>query len=117
MIPAKEILRQVRVNALQDVDADDAHFNDRALLDALNDTIQTALKLKPILLWTDTWRYKSPDDFRIESIDDEIGFPSEYEEALVMGTAANVCNRLLADEAMQRAGQRFEQDFIAQMGM
>lgn len=117
MISVKEVVRQARVNALQDVDADDFAFNDKAMLDALNDAVQRALKLKPILRWTNTYTYKQPEDFRVSSIDDTLDINPEYEEALMMGTAANICTRLQADEAMQKNGQRFEQEFIALMRM
>ena len=117
MISVREVVRQARVNALQDVDADDFAFNDKAMIDALNDAVQRALKLKPILLWTNTYTRKRPEEFSVSSLDDTIDIKDEYEEALMMGTAANLCTRLQADEAMQKNGQRFEQEFVALMKM
>lgn len=115
MLSVKELIRQARVNGLQDVDAADPKFNDKALIDALNDTIQTALKLKPILRWTDTHTYKEAKDFAVSSAGDTVAFPEEYESALVNGICAEVCKRVRADEPMARMFQVFEQAFLTEM--
>lgn len=112
MISVREVLRQARVNVLRDTDADDFEFGDRELLDALNDTIQTALKLKPILLWTDTHTYREASAFKVSSADGSVDFPEDLEEALVMGVCGNVCEGLQADAGMLQAAQRYEQKFV-----
>lgn len=112
MISVKELVRQARVNGLQDVDADEYHYNDKAMVDAVNDTVQTALKLKPILRWTDTRTYKEPEAFIVNSINDTLDIKAEYEPALMNGVCANICKRMQADEGMKQMMQVFEQEFV-----
>lgn len=115
MISVKELVRQARVNGLQDVDADEYHYNDKAMIDAVNDTVQTALKLKPILRWTDTRTYKEPDAFIVNSIDDTLDIKAEYESSLMNGVCANICKRMQADEGMKQMMQVFEQEFVREL--
>ena len=114
---ASEILRQVRVNVLKDVDADEFQFNDKALLDGLNNAIQRALKLKPILKWTDTHTYQNESAFRVATAGSEVKLPDDLFEALVAGTCEQVCNSLQADQAMAQAYQKYAEQFMMLMRM
>lgn len=114
---ASEILRQVRVNVLKDVDADEFQFGDKELLDGLNHAIQRALKLKPILKWTDTHTYLNESAFRVATAQSDVQIPDDYLEALVMGTCEQVCNSLQADQAMMAAKQKYAEQFMALMRM
>ena len=116
-ISAAEVIRQARVNMLKDVDADDFQFGDKELLDGLNHAIQRALKLKPILKWTDTHTYSDPVAFAVSSAEDTVNLPEHYEEALVMGTCEQVCNSLQADQAMAQAKQKYAEQFMMLMRM
>lgn len=119
-ISVAEVIRQARVNMLKDVDADDFQFGDKELLDGLNHAIQRALKLKPILKWTDTHTYSDPAAFMVSSAEDEdtvVNLPEHYEEALVMGTCEQVCNSLQADQAMAQAKQKYAEQFVMLMRM
>lgn len=112
MLSVKEILRQARVNLLRDVDADDLAFNDKELLDALNHTVQRALKLKPILAWTDTHTYTDPIVFRVATVEDTLDLPEDLFEAMVAGVGEQVCGSLQADQAMAQAQQRYAAQFV-----
>lgn len=116
-ISVAEVIRQARVNMLKDVDADDFQFGDKELLDGLNHAIQRALKLKPILKWTDTHTYSDPVAFTVSSTEGAVNLPEHYEEALVMGTCEQVCNSLQADQAMAQAKQKYAEQFITLMRM
>lgn len=123
MIVAKEVIRKCRVHLLKDVDADDYVWSDKRLLDALNNAIQKALRIRPLLQW-ETIRICHPaEDFIVEALtyeDEETGeevdtiipFPASYEEALVYGTASDIYINLDADQAMQQQGQNFEGKFL-----
>lgn len=112
---ADEILRQVRVNVLRDVDADEFQFNDKELLDGLNHTIQRMLKLRPILKWTDTHTYQNESAFRVATAQSDVQIPDDYLEALIQGTCEQVCNSLQADQAMMAAKQKYAEQFMALM--
>ena len=112
MIRVSEIIRQARVNVLRDVDADEYQFNDKELLDAVNNTVQRALKLKPILQWTDTHTYRDASAFRAATADSTIPLPDDLFEALVVGTCEQVCGGLQADQAMLAAQQRYASAFV-----
>ena len=114
---ASEILRQVRVNVLKDVDADEFQFGDKELLDGLNHAIQRALKLKPILKWTDTHTYLNESAFRVAAADGEVNLPEDLFEALVNGTCEQVCNSLQADQSMMAAKQKYAEQFMMLMRM
>lgn len=116
-ISVTEVIRQARVNMLKDVDADDFQFGDKELLDGLNHAIQRALKLKPILKWTDTHTYSDPAAFTVYSAEGTVNLPEHYEEALVMGTCEQVCNSLQADQAMAQAKQKYAEQFMMLMRM
>lgn len=115
MISVTEIIRQVRVNILRDVDEDEFIFPEKMILDGINNTIQRALKLKPILAWTDTHTYSAPSYFRISTNGDSINLPDEYEEAITMGTCEYLCGHLDADAPMLQAQQRYAATFIQLM--
>ena len=116
-ISAAEVIRQARVNMLKDVDADDFQFGDKELLDGLNHAVQRALKLKPILKWTDTHTYSEPAAFTVSRAEGTVNLPEHYEEALVMGTCEQVCNSLQADQAMAQAKQKYAEQFMMLMRM
>lgn len=115
MISVAEIIRQTRVNILRDVDADDFVFPEKMVVDGINHAVQRALKLKPILAWTDTHTYSAPISFRIVASGDTIKLPDEYEEAIVMGTCEYLCGHLDADAPMLQAQQRYAAAFIQLM--
>lgn len=112
---ASEVIRQARVNMMRDVDADDFAFPDKMIIDGINHTIQRALKLKPILAWTDTHTYSAPSYFRFATAEDEIRLPDEYGEAIVAGTCAYLCSNVDADTPLLQAQQRYEATFIQLM--
>lgn len=112
---ASEIIRQVRVNIMRDVDADDFAFPDKMVIDGINHAIQRALKLKPILAWTDTHTYSAPISFRVVASGDAIKLPDEYEEAIVMGACEFLCGSLEADAPMLQAQQRYAAAFVQLM--
>ena len=110
MIPVAEVIQEVR-HQMRDFDTDDLAIEDRMILDGINHTVQSILKIKPILAWIDTHTYQAPSAFRVVAAVDTVKLPEDWREAIVTGACAWLCGHLDADQGMAQAQQRFAARF------
>ena len=94
MIDLKDAVHELRSQVLLDLDSSDFRWPNAHVVRAANTTIQEMLRKRPILLFRQTNKYVSNEEYLLDAdvLENdgtaEIELPARYREALIHGMAA-----------------------------